>query len=233
MSVKAVLVIDEREINVISFSFNFNQGADTRGKPSQRPVFVGLQVIIESRKDINLADWAMASNQTKQIELHIYPVTMGGRTRKLFFYDCHLVHWGNNFSSTGSEPMRETLQITAAGLKDYNSATEYSAYWRETYPKQDAEPIVLEENEPNLLEYHLEDLNNNKITKEEIDVQEEFYIVIKSEYCKGKSMSIDLEDSSKDYEYDGKYMKDDIITGIVINGDITKVKVKAIEEQKK
>jgi len=58
------------------------------------------------------------------------------------------------------------------------------------------------------------------------------YIVIKSQYSKGKTMSIDLEDTSKDYEYNGKYMRDDIITGIVINGELTKVKVKAIEEQK-
>ena len=67
MSVKAKIIIDEKEINVLSFSFSFNQGADYNGRPSQKPVFVGLQLAIETRKDLNLADWSFAPNQTKQI----------------------------------------------------------------------------------------------------------------------------------------------------------------------
>ncbi len=145
MSVKAKIIIDEKEINVLSFSFGFNQGADTNGRPFQKPVFVGLELMIETRKDLNLADWAFASNQTKQLELHIYPVIMGKKTRKLYFYDCHLLHWGNHFSSTGNEPMSETLNISAAGVKDSNSTAEYSAYWRETFA--DNMPITKREEE--------------------------------------------------------------------------------------
>lgn len=39
--VKAKLIIDGKEINVLWFTFGFNQGADISGRPSQRPVFVG------------------------------------------------------------------------------------------------------------------------------------------------------------------------------------------------
>ncbi|ADV50563.1 hypothetical protein Celal_3297 [Cellulophaga algicola DSM 14237] len=58
---------------------------------------------------------------------------MGGKTRKLYFYDCHLVGWKNDFSATGSNPMSETLEITCAGVEDSNSNGVYSAYWRETF----------------------------------------------------------------------------------------------------
>lgn len=137
--VKAKLIIDGKEINVLWFTFGFHQGADYTGRPSQKPIFVGLKLIIETRKDLNLADWSFAPNQTKQIELHIYPVVIGGKTRKLYFYDCHLVGWKNAFSSTGSNPMSETLEITAAGVEDSNSNGVYSAYWRETYKEDNSQ----------------------------------------------------------------------------------------------
>ncbi len=86
-------------------------------------------------------------NETKQIELHIYPVIMGGKTRKLYFYDCHLVNWINDFSSTDNQPMSETLNITAAGVKDSNFSTEYSAYWRETFSNDNIEATTREETE--------------------------------------------------------------------------------------
>ncbi len=150
MSVIAKLLIDDKEINVLRFSFGFNQRADATGRPSQKPRFTGLQLVIETRKDLNLADWSFASNQTKQLELHIYPVILGGKTRKIYFFDAHLVNWNNSFSSTGSNPMSETLEITCAGVEDSNTASIYSSYWRTTYPQQEAEPTVLEESTPNI-----------------------------------------------------------------------------------
>ncbi len=61
MSVKAKLIIDEKEINVLWFTFGFNQGADATRRPSQKSVFAGLKLIIETRKDLNLADWSFAT----------------------------------------------------------------------------------------------------------------------------------------------------------------------------
>ncbi len=156
MSVKAKIIIDDKEINVLQFSFGFKQGVDTNGRPSQKPIFVGLQLAIEARKDLDLADWSFASNQTKQLELHIYPVIMGGKTRKLYFYDCHLLHWDNHFSSIGNQPMSEILQISAGGVKDFNSSTEYSAYWRTTFPKQNVETTALEKEQRGKERYYID-----------------------------------------------------------------------------
>ncbi|MBU2951525.1 hypothetical protein KO493_12535 [Tamlana agarivorans] len=145
--VNAKLIIDRQEVNLLWFNFGFRQEADYNGRPSQKPVFTGLQLVIESRKDLDLTDWAIAPNQAKQIEVHIYPVILGGKTRKINFYDCHLVNWKNNFSSIGSEPMSETLEITAAGVKDPQTLTEYAANWRTTFPSEDVNLITREETE--------------------------------------------------------------------------------------
>ncbi|WP_146052856.1 type VI secretion system tube protein TssD [Aquimarina sp. I32.4] len=145
--VKAKLIIDGKEINVLWFALSFSQGTDRSGRPSQIPIFNGLRLVIETRKDLNLAEWAFASKQTKQIALHIYPVVMGGKTRKVYFLDANLVNWKNNFSSTGSNPMTETLEITAAGVEDSNSSGVYSASWRVTYPQKETQTTVREEQE--------------------------------------------------------------------------------------
>ncbi len=69
---------------------------------------------------------------------------MGGKTRRIYFYDCHLINWKNDFSSAGSQPMCETLEITAAGFNNSNASTEYSAYWRETFPENNVQVTTID-----------------------------------------------------------------------------------------
>ena len=160
---KSNIIIDGKEVNVRWFTINFNQGANPNGRPSQKPIFIGFKLIIETRKDLNLTDWAFSSRQTKQIVLHLNSVILGGKTRKIFFYDCHLVNWKTNFSSTGSDPMTETLEITCAGVEDSNSSGVYSASWRVTYPELEVEPTIRDDNEPNFIRYFITDLEDNEI----------------------------------------------------------------------
>ena len=117
-----------------------------------------MRVAIETQKTLNLARWAFAPNQTKQIELHIYPVLMGGRTRKIKLYDCHLLKWNNQFRAEGTQPMHEILHISAGGVKDNNSRTEYSAPWRKTFDVEYVEPTKpTEDKEGFVIDSYFED----------------------------------------------------------------------------
>jgi len=133
MSIESKLHIDDQKVKVLQFSFDYQQGADYNGRPSTKPVFKGLWLTIETQKNLKLEEWAIAVNQKKQLELHLSPTILGGKTRILYFFDAHLVKWDVNFTSIGSNPMTETLYITCAGVKDSESTVEYEAYWRETY----------------------------------------------------------------------------------------------------
>ncbi len=229
MSVKAKLIIDEKEINVLWFTFGFNQGADATGRPSQKSVFAGLKLIIETRKDLNLADWSFAPNETKQIELHIYPVILGGKTRKLYFYDCHLVNWINDFSSTDNQPMSETLNITAAGVKDSNFSTEYSAYWRTTFTQQEVEPTTINNNAEGVIrETYFEDAQGNKldILQPNLDA----CLVIKTENMEGKSINADLSKHKVSFIYNGDILTNDILEDISISSGIKKVNLKTAKK---
>ncbi|QCE40960.1 type VI secretion system tube protein TssD [Psychroserpens sp. NJDZ02] len=226
MSVTGKLIIDDKEINILSFSFRFNQIADINGKPTIKPIFQGLKLVIETRKDLDLADWAFAANQTKQLELRIYPAILGGKTRKLYFYDCHLVNWTNNFSSTGNQPISETLNITAAGVKGSNSTVEYSASWRTTFPQQEVEPTIIESDEPKFLGYHFENKQGEKIQAEQ-----KITLVIQTENAEGETISINLNDDRLDFKYNNKVIENDTLTGVSITGEETRVNLITILEQ--
>ena len=230
MSVKAKLIIDDKEINILWFTFGFNQGADISGRPSQRPVFVGLKLIIETRKDLNLADWSFAPNQKKQIELHIYPIIMGGKTRKLYFYDCHLVGWKNDFSSIGSNPMSETLEITCAGVEDSTSSAVYSAYWRETFKEDNVEATTLKEIEPKLVEYHFENKKGVVIEEKDIKANQEIELVITTENANGTTIKVNLNNSRLDFKHNGEILENDILKGVKINDEETRVSLTAIKQ---
>ena len=143
--IKAKLIVDDKEINVLRFNLSFKQGADKTGRPSQIPIFQNLNLTVETRKDINFTEWASSENQTKQIELHVYPVVIGGRIRKIKLYDAHLVYWDNNFSSTDNQPISERLKITSAGFEDSNSNGVYSSKWRVTFPQEEGQTKVVED----------------------------------------------------------------------------------------
>jgi len=110
--------------------------ADKNGRPFGKAVFRGIRVVLEAEKDLNLEEWATARNQKKQLELHLIPTVLGGKTHIIHFIDfidAHLVELVTNFTSRGETSMTETLYITCAGVRDGTTGTEYSAYWRRTY----------------------------------------------------------------------------------------------------
>lgn len=226
--VRAKLIIDGKEINVLWYTFSFNQGADSSGKPSQRPIFNGIRLIIETRKDLNLADWAFASNQTKQIELHIYPVIVGGKTRKIYFFDAHLVSWNNDFSSTGSNPMTEILEITAAGVEDTNSHAVYSAYWRETFREENVQPTTLDnDQEKDFTKCYITDLEENQLNG--YKTGDKILLNIESKNRIGDSMTIFLDDKTHDFKFKGKVLENDILKH-VISEDFEQVELEVIDQ---
>jgi len=233
MSVNIKLIIEGKTINVLQSKYDFKQGADENGHPCEKTRFLGLELLVESSKDTDFFDWSIQSNLTKQLELHYVPRIMGGKTRKMWFVDCHCLELETHFNANSDKPMTERLFISAAGVKTSYSTEEYSAYWRKTYEDQGEETVREEELEPNLLGYHIEDLKNNIISENKIKKNQEVFLIIKSENASGQITDIDLTNKSIDYEYNGEWMKDDIISGIVLSDETTRVKLKAVKPKKR
>lgn len=232
MSVKAVLTIDDDiEINILSYRFSYQKQADINGRPTNKAVFNGVHFVIESRKGLNLADWATAQNEKKQLKIQIYPRFMGSKTRKIVLYDCHLLHWRNDFLSTGTDPLQETLYVSCAGVKDSNSSTQYDAYWRQTYDST-ATPVILsqdEEQEVHIISCNYTDKEGTPI--EELYEGDEIILIVNTEDCVGKTIDIDLTEFEFGFKHNNKIVKKNILRSVKVTADDHKINLDVIEKE--
>ncbi|WP_428740516.1 type VI secretion system tube protein TssD [Tenacibaculum sp.] len=129
---KTFLLINNREIEVLAYDFDFNKNIDTSGKPTNSTEFTGLDIDIESTQNTDLEEWASRENSIKQIELKIYYPYLKGGSKTMTFFDCYLTKFETIFSANDNKSMLDRLTIKCAGVKMPNSSLEYSSYWRKT-----------------------------------------------------------------------------------------------------
>ncbi len=226
MSFKLKVFIDGEESNVLRYNLNLSQSSDITGRPTQKPVLQKLLLVLESNNKIDLMQWMISPNQTKQIELHIQE-RQGERTRILYFSDVNLVGLETTFSATGNIPMTDNLQITAAGLNTNNSAVEYSASWRTTFPEQEAEVTTIEQ-ERKITSYYLTNTENNKI--EDYNIDDIILLNIKTENRIGDVMTINLNDKKHDFEYNGIILENDTLKNIKIENNLEQIELKVVAQ---
>ncbi len=88
----------------------------------------------------------------------------------------------------------------------------------------------LSNDEPEVIAKYYTDLEGNRI--EETIIGEEVYLVLGTKNMIGKTVDIDLSDNTKDFEYEGQVLEDDILANLTINGNIQQKKLKVIPQQK-
>lgn len=88
----------------------------------------------------------------------------------------------------------------------------------------------LSNDEPEVIAKYYTDLEGNRI--EETIIGEEVYLVLGTKNMIGKTVDIDLSDNTKDFEYEGQVLEDDILANLTINGNIQQEKLKVIPQQK-
>lgn len=88
----------------------------------------------------------------------------------------------------------------------------------------------LSNDEPEVIAKYYTDLEGNRI--EETIIGEEVYLVLETKNMIGKTVDIDLSDNTKDFEYEGQILEDDILANLTINGNIQQEKLKVIPQQK-
>lgn len=88
----------------------------------------------------------------------------------------------------------------------------------------------LSNDEPEVIAKYYTDLEGNRI--EETIIGEEVYLVLETKNMIGKTVDIDLSDNTKDFEYEGQVLEDDILANLTINGNIQQEKLKVIPQQK-
>jgi len=230
MSVNVKLLIEGKTINVLHSKYGFKQGSDENGYPCEKTRFLGLELLIEASKDADFFDWSTQSNLMKQLELHYVPRIMGGKTRKLFFIDCHCLEHETHFDAHSDKPMTERLFISAAGVKTSYSTEEYSAYWRKTFDDNTEETTSsYEESEPEIIQYYITDIKGNEI--EEYDIDDKIILNLETKNCIGENLTISIPDKIYDFKHNGVILRNDTLKDYKISNDMEQIKLEVIAEQ--
>lgn len=109
----------------------------------------------------------------------------------------------------------------------------FEKLWNPNNPFIASAPITeRDDSEPEMLESYYEDKKGNRIPDHKIKIGTEVYLVIKTKNAIGKSISIDLADNSRDFEYNGEVLENDILEGITIKSDMQRVSLKVVPQQK-
>lgn len=228
MSFTAKLLFDDQEINILDFSYTILQDKDYNGMPSAKPQLLGLSMVIESIKDSELLEWMLTPFMTKQLKIQIAQRALNGKGRTLEFIDACCVDYIEQFTSTSENPMTINLKITSAGMKE--GATEFSEYWRVTYPNTATVSNNEEsDNQPRIVEYYITDTNNRRI--EETVIGETILLNIDSRNLIGEKLTINLDDQTVDFKYNGEILANDTLTNYEISSNLEKIELEVIKQQ--
>ncbi len=232
MAFQAKLFINNEERNVLDSVFLYDQLVDNTGRPKTDVKGGKIHILIESTSNDELFyDWMFSNYTMYKGYVRFYKRDGLSKLFDFEFANCHCVNLSENFNAESGEPLKMKLTLSP-GIQRVRGQI-FEKLWNPSNPFVEAAPITKrEEKEPEFLGYHFEDENGEIIEKEDIEVGDEIFLVIETQNAEGEETTIDLADKSIDYEYQGKPLKNDILRGIIIQGDISKYKLKAINQQK-
>lgn len=227
MSIQAFLYVDDKKLNVLESSYSFKQESDYNGKPSSKPRFVGLHLVIESTKDDELIEWMINPNMSKQLKLQYIPRILGTKTRAVDFIDAHCIEYPEHFNSDGTNPMTTSLNITSAGVKE--GTTEFSEYWRTTFPN--ITPITEKEEEtlePKVIDYYITNLNNKRI--QNVKPDDKILLNVHTKNMIDKLFTINLDNPNVDFKYNGEILTNDTLKDYLIEKNLEKIELEVIKQ---
>ena len=232
---KAYLIIDDLKLVIIDYSMEINKHiVYNNSYPSKKGQHRGFNLTVEAPQSNLLWEEAIKNySMTPLMQIRFEPAILGSeKTRIISMYDCHVVYCRTSFNSTDNQPITDTVHITCGGVEDsYYPSTVYEEHWRVTYPNNGGETVVDNDDEPELLGHQIEDSNNQIIEEDKVLKNQEIFLVINSKNADGQIVDIDLTNKSVDYEYNGKWMENDIIRDITLLGETTKIKLKAVKQK--
>lgn len=230
-SFKAKLLINEEERTILNVQQSFNQIADITGRPDGKPYGDPLFLSLESTIDDSFFYHHMFDhNQMIHGEIIFYKRDGFSILYKIEFANAYILGLEEFFEADGEVPLHFNLKI-GWGIARINGIVHEEDWNIENPFEGGGEVTVIENLEPELLEYYIENLENKRIKEKTIKENQEIYLVIISENTEGEIVDIHLDNKSIDFQYNGEWMENDIIEDIVLNDNYTKVKLKAIKQK--
>ncbi|WFO17349.1 hypothetical protein M601_006480 [Cellulophaga baltica 4] len=229
MSFLAKLFINGEQRNVLNGNYVYHQLLDARGKPKAKVEGGQLNFVVESTGDDALFHlWMLDDYQMYDGYIRFFKRDGLSKLFDFEFANCYCVGLREQFSATGHDPLKMELTITP-GIQRVRDVI-FEKVWNPSNPFAEAPVVSMRENEPEILGYHIEDLEGNVVERNEIEVDEEIVLVVESENAVGKVFEIDLDSNRLDFEHNGLPLNNDILE-FQITSDVELIHLKAIAQQ--
>jgi|GEM_PF-4164767 len=225
MSITAKLYVEDKVFNILNFNFSFNQQSSMSGLPSAKPTGGQFDIVLEATKDPIFYEWMTSNSLMNKVKIEISQSFTFGKTRQIELIDVYCLLHQDTFNGVNNQPMQTLIKLSPAILLQ-NGEKMFEWYWKVTDLDAEVEETVVD-NEPEILNYHIEDLEGNEINQDEIDIDDEIMLVIETRNAVGEVFEFDLEDQKLDYEHNGVRLEDDTLEFQIAN-DVEYVPLKAI-----
>lgn len=231
MSTKITMEIDGQSFDVLAYENEFTRDYDKKGMPCSSNIKGNVRVTVELGSNPFFQEW-ITTRSYKDVKLSIYLADNDTALKKIRLSGAFVSDFQIQSNSEDAKPATSCITFST-DIYEENGIT-YNRNWHigTLSPTGYTTPTPANQgiNKPSFIKQHLEDLNHKEITQKEIAINQEFLVVLETRHAKGKRVDIDLQDDSKDFEYQGKHMEKDIIKNVPIQGNITKVQLKAITQ---
>lgn len=117
MSFLSQLTIDDDTMNVLRCHFSFEQGADTTGRPSQRPKGGQITILLESTNKTDFLEWMISPNMTKDGEVVFYKRDNMSSLKTVKFKEAYCLKYHEDFDAVSNDPLKTRIVISAKEIQ--------------------------------------------------------------------------------------------------------------------
>lgn len=117
MAFEAIIKVGGLEKNLIECHYSLQRQTDYMGRPSEEVRGGSIQFSLESSKDNTFAQWVVDPYATQNGSIEFKDPVAGSLLKTISFEDAYLVSYSESFHSADSQPMIQTLVVSAKIIK--------------------------------------------------------------------------------------------------------------------
>lgn len=230
MSFKSELFLFNKTYNILSFNVNLEQPHDGSGYPNSRVIGGKIHFTVETQRDMtDFLQVAISNNQTVAGYIRVYKRDGFQKFFDYEFANAYITYFKEQINTVDTSPVTTTVTVSA-GIFRRNEAV-FENYWNPNNPFKTQAPIhtSAQTEVPVFKSYHFETKDGKVLQAKDIKINQDIDLVILTEHASATTIKFNLNNSRLDFTHHGKLVENDILTGIKINGNTTRVPLRAIK----
>jgi len=228
MSFLAKLFLNGRVFNVLDTDIRFYQKLNAHSfKPATVPMGGLFNLTLEADGTTDLLSLVLSHDTMCDGMIRFYKNDGLTRLCDYEFFDTHIVSYLRSFEGQFGNVTTDTYKFSPGILRIGDMVFEKS--WKiSDLSVVDIPPPEPEEPKQLLLkDFYLTDKDNNRI--EETTIGETVTLNIKTQDMIGEMMTIDLNNPTADFMYNGMVLENDTLKDIVVSKNLEKIRLKVVE----